>query len=143
MTLQEKIERIKYICSLDDSMIRGDTPKSWIFSNLIVIDSGKLPQYISLTTKEQGYEWRPAMYHYTDIDGYAVYHNNTIGCHYLKDGVCSNGGVEFNYKEISRDEYISYYLDIAEQYVKRYDMKEKTAEDSLKEIVSELNEIPY
>lgn len=125
--IQYMIDRINYIASLPNNQIAGDKP-SWVCFNTQEADEvPNMPKYIIPTVRTHGNIWSP-MRLCDDRDTFVHYHNGTnIWMKMYKDDtstVLGSMGIDFDYTEISRLEYLRHYHKISEKYVTSYNLKE-------------------
>jgi hypothetical protein len=126
--IQFMIDRINYIATLPNDQIQGDKPEWVCFNAQEADDIEGIPKYIIPTVREYGHIWRP-MRLSSDKGAFVYYHNGTnILMKMHKDDtstVYGSDGLVFDYTEITRLEYLSFYLKISEHYVTSYNLKEK------------------
>jgi hypothetical protein len=124
----QKISEMQRIVREIGHRVNGDHPM-WLLDSINETNNipKNAPHFIIPTVNNASSNvWRPVRFIKETTYGY-LYHNNTIGGHYIKDGVCTGGNnLEFNYKEITRDEYINYYYNIALQYEEEYGDKNES-----------------
>ena len=106
------------------SDIRGDGP-GWVCEAIKEpkkIDDN-YPIYISLLN-EYGSEWRPVRQSWSDDD--FVYYTNGTNRNVRvnkNDNTTHCGSTKLFYGKITKEEYIHYYRDVSETYVKFYNLK--------------------
>jgi len=121
LSVEEKISEMQKIIREVGHRVSGDHP-IWLLDSINEANNipENVPHFIVPTVKTSSCVWSLVRFVKETTYGY-LYHNNTIGGYYIKDGVCIRGNnLEFNYEEITRDEYITYYYNIALKYEEEY-----------------------
>ena len=149
MTTEEKIEKMKQIVREVGPNVRGTHP-SWIlhcFKDITNLPEG-FPPYISLTVKEYGNIWSPFMFvRQSPWDkNKLIYSNNTnVSITLYKDSMeCwsnSSNAIEFDYKEITRDDYINHYYDSALSYEEHYGVSMSEFKKYRRTNIAEMREV--
>jgi hypothetical protein len=120
--MEEKIKRIKYICSLDDSKLNGSTPTNWLLPLLNEKVIEHKYSYIKVNNSEIG------VCFLFKVKGNVLYFSNGSNLKLkLENNILNNIAFEtiLDYDVSNREEFIENILNKAEYFVSHYELEKE------------------